>query len=637
MQARPLLFALLQQFTEDHPCWAVACWLPNANGQTQLQLAEGLIRYDIDGKYLSSPAVRKRVGQVLQDGETVLVDQRHDANGLLPHVAYLAGLRRAGIVVGAVELLAPATVDPEQSGGRVAVEQLADRLSRLLSQDDSLPPPTAAFWEEWDRFLFELHRTLHLEQTALTAVNDGRRLLGCDRLSVALVRGKATRIAAISGQDEVQRRANLVRAMRQLTQLTLTGGVPLRYEGELLQLPEQLLNALTDYLVESRMRLVWIIPLFIPAPTDDPCAADAQRRPVRQVMGALIVEQSAVSQPQPGLAAKTELLADHLAAALSNASAHESIFLLPLWRSIGRMLNWLHGRRLWWAALIVLLLGGVGAALTWLPWNYRVEAQGLAMPTLQFDVFAPWDGDVQALKVSSGQRVKQGQVLLILQSDDLDTQRLTVQNTAREKSKQVSSLTVQFQQADRRGATEDAVRLQGELVQARIELAGAEQELKILQQRLEKLVVKSPADGVVATFQLQQQLQNRPVQRGERLLQVMDDSGPWRLELEVSEFRMGHLLTALARSTDGTLAVEYVPATSVEQTYSATLTEVASRSNHSEKEGTIVEAYARLNARDFPQRRIGAEVTAKIECGRKSLGYVLFGDLIEFLRRKFWW
>jgi multidrug efflux pump subunit AcrA (membrane-fusion protein) len=637
MQARSALLAVLQQFADEHPGWAGVCWLRNATGQVQIQSEQGLSRFVLHGKYEVSAPHRQRLNQVLQDGETRQADQRHDANGLLPHVAYLAGLRRAGVVVGAVELLAPATVEPQQSGGRAAVEQLADSISRLLHQDDALPPPTATFWEEWDRFLFELHRTLHLEQTALTAVNDGRRLLGCDRLSVALVRGKATRIVAISGQDEVQRRANLVRAMRQLTQLTLQGGVPLRYEGELLQLPDELHRALTDYLVESRMRLVWIIPLFAPAATDDLRTQDERRRPVRQVMGALLVEQSDVSQPQPGLAAKTELLADHLAAALTNAAAHESIFLLPLWRSIGRMFNWLHGRRLWWAALILLFIGGAGAALTWLPWDYRVEAQGLAMPTMQYDVFAPWDGDVQEVQVISGQRVTEGQVLLRLQSDDLDTQRLTVQNTAREKSKQVSALTVQFQAADRRGATEEAVRLQGELVQARIELTGAEQELQILHLRLEKLIVKSPANGVVATFQLQQQLQHRPVQRGERLLQVMDDSGPWRLELEVSESRMGHLLTALARSADGTLPVEFVPATSVERTYPATLTEVASRSNHSEQEGTIVEAYARLNPDDLPQRRIGAEVTAKIECGRKSLGYVLFGDLIEFLRRKFWW
>ncbi|MCA9090474.1 MAG: HlyD family efflux transporter periplasmic adaptor subunit [Planctomycetaceae bacterium] len=627
----------LQQFTQEHPGWACLYWLRDADDRISLQAEQGLSTFITGSKLDVDAQHQQRIARILQDGEPLTEDRRTNSNGLLPHIAFAAGLRRAGAVVGVVELLAPASVDPNHSGGRPAVEQLADRISRLLHQDDSLPPPTAAFWEELDRFLFEIHRTLNLEDVALTAANDGRRLLGCDRLSVAVVRGQETRIAAISGQDEVQRRANLVRSMRRLTERTLRGGTPLRYEGELQHLPDELHQALADYLVESRMRLVWVLPLHAPGPVDDLRAEHDPQRKQRRAIGALIVEQSSVSQPQPGLAAKSELLGDHVATALTNAQAHEAIFLLPLWRSLGRLLTWMHGRRLWWTAAGLLLLTIAGGLLTWLPWDYRVEAEGLAMPVEKYDVFAPWDGDVLELTVVSGERVRVGQILLTLRSDELQTQRLTVENEVREKHKQVSALTSQFQEADRRGAAADAVRLQGELVQARIELAGAEQELQLLEERLEKLIVKAPAAGVVATFQLRQQLQNRPVQRGERLLQVMNDQGPWQLELEVPEYRMGHILSALRRSAAESLPVEYVPSTAVEHAYAATLTEIATRSNSSAESGTIVEAYASINPDDLPHRRIGAEVTAKISCGEHSLGYVLFGDLLEFFRRKLWW
>jgi hypothetical protein len=56
----------------------------------------------------------------------------------------------------------------------------------------------------------------------------------------------------------------------------------------------------------------------------------------------------------------------------------------------------------------------------------------------------------------------------------------------------------------------------------------------------------------------------------------------------------------------------------------------------SEEQGTIVEVFAGIDPDELPQRRIGAEVTAKINCGRRSLGYALFGDVIEFLQRKLW-
>ena len=118
MQARPLLLALLKQFTEEHPGWAAVCWGRDAEGQLQLQLERGLNQYVMQGKYGISAPHQKRLNQVLQDGETMQADQRQEGHGLLPHVSSVTGLRRAGAIVGAVELLAPASVDPEQSGGR---------------------------------------------------------------------------------------------------------------------------------------------------------------------------------------------------------------------------------------------------------------------------------------------------------------------------------------------------------------------------------------------------------------------------------------------------------------------------------------------------------------------------------------
>ena len=51
----------------------------------------------------------------------------------------------------------------------------------------------------------------------------------------------------------------------------------------------------------------------------------------------------------------------------------------------------------------------------------------------------------------------------------------------------------------------------------------------------------------------------------------------------------------------------------------------------------MVEAFVQIDADELPFHSIGAEVRAKIGCGKKSLGYVLFGDIVDFLRRQFWW
>jgi hypothetical protein len=142
---------------------------------------------------------------------------------------------------------------------------------------------------------------------------------------------------------------------------------------------------------------------------------------------------------------------------------------------------------------------------------------------------------------------------------------------------------------------------------------------------------------VVATFQVEQLLQDRPVQRGDLLLEVMDDRGDWRLELDVPDYRMGHVLRALAAEESDVLPVDYVPATDPRRELQGTLTEIATRSSESEASGAVVRVFAAIDPDDLPGRRIGAEVDARIRCGERSLFYCLFGDVVEFLQRRLWW
>ena len=55
-----------------------------------------------------------------------------------------------------------------------------------------------------------------LKETAYAVVNDGKRLVGCDRLSVALKISGRTMVEAISGQEVVEQRSNLIRELTRL-------------------------------------------------------------------------------------------------------------------------------------------------------------------------------------------------------------------------------------------------------------------------------------------------------------------------------------------------------------------------------------------------------------------------------------
>ena len=53
-----------------------------------------------------------------------------------------------------------------------------------------------------------------MRETAYTIVNEGRRLIGCDRVSVAIKRGRTCKVEAISGQDTIESRSNVVTRSR---------------------------------------------------------------------------------------------------------------------------------------------------------------------------------------------------------------------------------------------------------------------------------------------------------------------------------------------------------------------------------------------------------------------------------------
>ena len=91
----------------------------------------------------------------------------------------------------------------------LACDYLKNRRLRQLEENQSL-------WRQLEQFVQALHRSLDVRATAYAVVNEGRRLIGCDRVSLALAYGGRCRIEAVSGLDSIDRRATEVQAAGQL-------------------------------------------------------------------------------------------------------------------------------------------------------------------------------------------------------------------------------------------------------------------------------------------------------------------------------------------------------------------------------------------------------------------------------------
>ncbi len=659
--------------------------LPPADRATQLleaicdgqNLCAGLLwGVDRDGKFQAAaagglPRISDSEGKLNLDGATHLASVKAvfgnesppQAEWTASHGAtFLRAIRRVVINANtplALELFFPMAKAKDKGGIDLATDEVVALLTKALTAHASAPAVNTLndeFWRQLDQFSLSLQRSLSVADVATVAANDGRVLLDCDRVSIAMQHGNRAKIVACSGQESTQQRANLIYQMSLLAKAVCDLGEPVIYTGTIENFPESFREPLSKYLEESRSRMVQLIPLRenIPHHQTELDLADQVRLKPGKVIACLIAEQSKDSEPKGTVSQRIDMVADHVAAALCNARHQESIFLLPVWRAIGRTLGWFRGRRLAITLGIVAALGVVIAALSVVPWEYRFEAAGRAMPVEQYDIFAPWDGDVIQVLVENGQVVQQGQVVLVLRSDDLETELLAAENSVSERQKTLASLESQKAVAAGTGQAEEVGRIETEIATTQVERDGAQAKANMFRKRLDALKVTSPVAGVVATFQVSQNLLDRPVRRGDRLIEIMNVDGPWRLELDAPEYRMGHLQKAVASHASSSavpqpalrqkltgaeqLNVDYIAATAVSQRFQGKLSEVGTRTNESQKEGsTVVELFVDITKEDLPGRHIGAEVTAKIHCGKMSLGYVLFGDVWEFIIRKVWW
>jgi len=477
----------------------------------------------------------------------------------------------------------------------------------------------------FEQFTERVHRTLDPTSTAYEIANEGRRLIGCDRLSVAVFERRRWRVLAISGVDSVNRRANAVRHLERLAKAVTTAGEPVWYDGAAGDLAPEIEQRLGAYVDESHARALVVLPLVAPH-------GEEEHRGPPRVVGALVVEQFRGGLDER-LRAGVDAIRNHSASALANAMQFESGPVVRLLRALGKV-GWTVGVEHWGkTAAALVALAAVVIALATVPADFQVEAHGELQPRGRRDVFAPSDGVVSELEVAHADRVEAGQVLLAMRRPELDFEFKRVWGELQTARKRLAA--VEAERLQNRRETEDQRRQYGRLTareeELREEIASFEKQYEILEAQQAELAVRSPIDGEVLTWDLRQLLEARPVNRGQVLMTVADLEGPWVLEIRVPDDRVAHVLGAQEEIGEG-LDVSFVLAADPGRRLQGEIDRVGIRTEVSETEDAFVLATVRIHRDEIPELIPGGSVVAKIHCGRRPVGYVWFHDLWEAIQ-----
>lgn len=557
--------------------------------------------------------------EVARDGEPRVVEpgwEAGDAGNPTPCQLLIAAERVEGNQFAIVELIRdPTTVceanelrDVVEAAHAAAEQERVTQIQRLRAERTQT--------RRRDRFAISVHRSLDPQRVAYNIANSGRQLIECDRVSVALPKRGRMRIAAVSGQTELNPRSNQVRLLELLIRRVVESDQAVLFGSSVSEWPEPVKDPLTAYTTESGARALLAVPLKW---------ADNQ-----PAVGALVIEKFEADTVTERFVEDSEFVARHATLALRNAQDHSSIFLHSARRRIGRTVTgtrWL--RRLTMALMLIVVV----TALTVIPMELRIEGTGTLRPAQRRGVFAPQSGTIVDVSVENGSPVTAGQTLAVLDNPEIP---IWQDHLAHDLSQAEESLRIrEAEVVDLPVGSQRRIELEGEIAQFREQVESLRRQVALMEERVAEMTLTAPIDGVVATWDAERQLLNRTVTQGDLLLVVNDNSHGWQADIRVPDRDSGDVLAAWRARPAGArgLPVDYILATHPERRYRGWLTGVENRTETLAQEQVVYMTVV-PDEEDPPPLRDGAEVRAKIRCGNRSMGAIWARDVIRFVQAR---
>lgn len=493
------------------------------------------------------------------------------------------------------------------------------RLRMMLGQQQ--------LWTQLESYSRQIHGSLSPKKVAYDVVNEGRRLVNCDRVSAAVRLGSHVRVEAISGADVVEKRSSLVQAMRNLFEETIRWGERLVYTGARDDsLPPRVLKALDEYLAESNSKFLFLQPL----------KDERDENTTRKARSALMFECFEPSLAAEQLMARAEVVTKHAAPAFYNAIEHYRIPFRWLLQPIANLRDGLRGRSLAIFAAVMAGIALVVGLLIVVPWELRMDARGEILPKERQMVYSRVAGEIFEVKVADGEKVRKGDTILIIRDPDL-AQKIKKEEAeiedAQRNIKLYTELLADTQTEDRE---KPVLRKKQNDEFFRLQQANGRLQILRLQEKdpLEGKVA-APISGTVVTFNPKDPLLNRKVKPGDPLLMVAQTDGDWEIQARVPQGQVGPIREALAAAGDGAaLDVDLLLTTHPNRTFRGKLYrdglggEVTVHNNEPVLFVRVeIDEELRKELKGVPVR---AEVRCKVRCGKRACGYVFFYELWEF-------
>lgn len=489
----------------------------------------------------------------------------------------------------------------EMKVGQLWLQFLVQQQTELVADHSSAVPSEAVVPAELLPFAASLLKEGSLPEMAISLVNGLAARLRAARVSLGLMERGKLRLEAVSHAAHVDARTHAMQAILEAMEEAVEQGQEIRYSPEMAETELQgtLISRAHQQLQQAQQwRWVASVPL----------------RHEGRVVGALTIELNRYAR-------LTEEQHQFLQGALFFVSGLIALrqdvdvgLVQMMTRRLGqRGARWF-GPHHWRGRVASVLVIAVVAAL-FVPVSWRISGDASLQPVEKYLVVSPQDGYLGRVLVRPGDKVEQNAVLGALNDEDL----------LLERRKLASQVQRHRQAYDTALANLD--RVEAAIANAQVDQASI--QLRLIEQQLQRTQLLAPIEGIVVSDDISQK-QGAPVKQGDILFELAAAQG-LRVQMYVDE----RDIAALAAGQLGQVKFTSLPHQqfAVEVSQITPLSEIREGRNYFRVELRLGEETASL-ATDL--LRPGMTGTAKVNAGKRALGWIWFHDIWHWLRLSLW-
>ena len=435
-------------------------------------------------------------------------------------------------------------------------------------------------------------------EMAQVLANSTRRSFHAERASVGFVKRQKVEVAAISGEDTIDKRSNIVRLIQAVQTEIAISGEPgsFRETDDAGARAEQLTrNPQHERLAtHAGARAVYSVPM----------------RKEQDLVAVLTLEFG--DEPLSELTLRlADVTAGQAGPMLHLALQNERGIIKRVRDGAEAAATWVFGREHPWrkvglAAGVALVLFAVFGRV-----GFTVSGNCVLRPALRRIYAAPFDATIKAAFTRPGDTLTKGDSIFELDREEM---RLRLREA---KSKRIS--------AEKEMGTYLAEQRMSQYAEAKARMNALSAEIELIEQQIARSLVRAEFPGIVISGDLRQDI-GRPVRMGEELVEVAPLK-QFVLEVQVDQGDVGYL----QEGQPGSFTTKARPDVSIDLELSKVrpMPEVRDGSNVYVAEAVILNRDGWL--------RPGMEGAAKVSIGRRNVVWAYTRKIINWIRFHVWW